>query len=221
MAEDNEDCRENIQKKLISRLIACARKESVNSMRAEDMAKQMEISKVTMYKYFSSKDEILATIINHYKDYIHTEAASILESDDSFVKKYQKTFKQSLFLNFYFPESFVNDFKQYSPNLYNEILDVQQLRIDQLADFYRNGAEKGVFLPVNAAIFILNDELILRRILNPSFLISNGLSLEQALNDYYDMNKRLLIRQEYLISIDDTPIKEIFRVFVCKNCRNI
>ena len=221
MGENREAWLEDVRKNLIGRLIARTRKESINSMKAEDMARRMEISKVTMYKYFSSKDEILAMVVRHYKAYIHREAAAVTESEDSFIRKYQKSFELSLFLNYYFPESFINDFKQYSPNLYGEILDAHQFRIDRLAAFYKSGAEQGVFFPVNAAIFILNEELVLRCILEPPFLISNGLSLEKTLNDYYDMNKRMLIRQEYLKDMDDAPMKDVFMRFVCKHSRNI
>ncbi|MEC0236106.1 TetR/AcrR family transcriptional regulator [Paenibacillus kribbensis] len=215
----NDNQRDETRRTMIYRLIHRARKESLTSMRAEDMAKCMDVSKVTMYKYFSSKDDILASVISNFKDYLRNEDIFSFHEDDSVIDRYQKTFEQSLMINFYFPEHFFEDFKNYHPPLYEEIVDAQHFRFIQLEELYRLGSEKGIFHPVNAAIFVLDDQLILRRILDPSFLIRHNLLLQSALMDYYNMQKRKLLKDKYLHNLDDSPIEETVRSFVTKNSR--
>ncbi|MFE6076559.1 TetR/AcrR family transcriptional regulator [Paenibacillus sp. NPDC057886] len=214
---DNQ--REETRRAMIYRLIHQARKESLTNMRAEDMAKCMDVSKVTMYKYFSSKDDILASVISNFKDYLRNEDIFSFHEDDSVIVRYQKTFEQSLMINFYFPEHFFDDFKNNQPFLYEEIVDAQHFRFTQLEELYRMGLENGIFHPVNAAIFVLDDQVILRRILDPSFLIRHNLLLQNALMDYYNMQKRKLLKEEYLHSLDDSPVKESIGFFVTKNSR--
>ncbi|MDQ0057899.1 TetR/AcrR family transcriptional regulator [Paenibacillus harenae] len=216
-----EDQRDKTRREMIYRLVIHARKESLISMRAEDMAKYMDVSKVTMYKYFSSKDEILNLVISHYANFLRNEDIGSTGESEAILERYQKSFEQSLMINYYFPEQFFHDFKAYNSRLYEEIVDAQQFRLKQLDELFHLGAEQGVFYPVNSAIFVLDDELILRRILDPSFLVQHGLPLEKALLDYYEMQKRKLICPEYLKTMDNSRIEEMIRYFVAKNSRNL
>lgn len=216
-----EDPREKTRREMIYRLIVRARKDSLNSMRAEDMARYMEVSKVTMYKYFSSKDEILTAVISTFKSYLRNEDIFSIDENESVLVRYQKSFEQSLMINYYYSEHFVHDFKTYHPRLYDEIVNAQQFRFKQLEELYRAGAEQGLFYPVNAAIFVLDDELILRRILDPSFLVQHGLLLETALLDYHEMQKRKLIYEKHLTTLDNSRVEESIRHFVAKNSRNL
>lgn len=217
----NEDQRDKICRDMIYRLVVRARKGSLVSMRAEDMAKFMDVSKVTMYKYFSSKEEILSLVVSNYTDYMRDVDTSSTDKNSTILERYQNSFEQSLMINYYFPESFLNDFKTYNLRLYEEIMDAQQFRFKQLGELYRLGAEKDIFYRVNAAIFVLDDELILRRILDPSFLVHHSLSLEQTLLDYYEMQKRKLVRENHLDTTDDSRIEGMIRSFVAKNSRNL
>lgn len=214
-----DDQRNKTRRIMVFQLIHRARKESLTSMRTEDMAKCMDVSKVTMYKYFASKEDILSSVISIFKDYLRNEDMFSFSENDSLLDRYQKSFEQSLMTNFYFPEQFVEDFKLNYPSLYEEIVDAQHFRFKQLEELYQLGLEQGIFNRVNAAIFVLNDEIVLRRILDPSFLIRHGLLLEEALMDYYHMQKRTLLTNECLQTVDDTPVLELIRSFVSKNSR--
>ncbi|MNB79058.1 hypothetical protein D3C75_257800 [compost metagenome] len=214
-----DDQRNKTRRIMVFQLIHRARKESLTSMRTEDMAKCMDVSKVTMYKYFTSKEDILSSVISIFKDYLRNEDMFSFSENDSLLDRYQKSFEQSLMTNFYFPEQFVEDFKLNYPSLYEEIVDAQHFRFKQLEELYQLGLEQGIFNRVNAAIFVLNDEIVLRRILDPSFLIRHGLLLEKALMDYYHMQKRTLLTNECLQTVDDTPVLELIRSFVSKNSR--
>lgn len=213
------DQRNKTRRIMVFQLIHRARKESLTSMRTEDMAKCMDVSKVTMYKYFASKEDILSSVVSIFKDYLRNEDMFSFSENDSLLDRYQKSFEQSLMTNFYFPEQFVEDFKLNYPSLYEEIVDAQHFRFKQLEELYQLGLEQGIFNRVNAAIFVLNDEIVLRRILDPSFLIRHGLLLEEALMDYYHMQKRTLLTNECLQTVDDTPVLELIRSFVSKNSR--
>nr|WP_260866263.1 TetR/AcrR family transcriptional regulator [Paenibacillus xylanexedens] len=214
-----DDQRTKTRRIMVFQLIHRARKEKLTSLRAEDMAKCMDVSKVTMYKYFTSKEDILSSIVDIISDYLRNEDIFKMNEDDSLLVRYQKSFEQSLMIHFYFPEQFFEDFKLNHPDLYEKIVDAQHFRFQQLEKMYQQGEESGVFNRVNAAIFVLNDEMILRRLLDPSYLIRHGLLLENALRDYYEMQKRTLFTDKSLQTVDDTPVHELIQFFVTKNSR--
>jgi AcrR family transcriptional regulator len=53
---------ENSQK-LLTKIIPVLRTKSISSLRMDDIAKYMDISKATLYKYFSSKEEIIQSVV--------------------------------------------------------------------------------------------------------------------------------------------------------------
>jgi len=55
--------------------------------------------------------------------------------------------------------------------------------------FYQNGMKEVVFNGLNTSILIIQDETVLGKLVNTSFLIDEELSLKQALFDYYVAKK--------------------------------
>ncbi|GJM78516.1 hypothetical protein HMSSN139_10120 [Paenibacillus sp. HMSSN-139] len=56
--------------KMLKKLAAVTKKEGFQSLRMDDIAKAMDVSRATMYKYFSSKDEVVEELVQTYEDYI-------------------------------------------------------------------------------------------------------------------------------------------------------
>lgn len=218
-----DDTKKREQRKIfIKQLFLSTRKENIHSLRAEDMASYMGISKVTMYKYFDSKKDILNEMVGFISDYFKEKSEFIFtEKDDSAIGQYQQSFEQSLMLNFYLSEGFFEGFRKDHPELYETLLDSGDYRFHYLDELYKRGEKEGIFYPVNSAIFILEDELILKKLLTSEFLIQHGLRFEQALLDYYQMQKRKLIRPEFLNDVDDLRTEKVIQHFVKKNGRRL
>lgn len=45
------------------------RKTKFSQLKVDDLAKYMDISKVTLYKHFSSKDDVIEQVVDYYIDY--------------------------------------------------------------------------------------------------------------------------------------------------------
>lgn len=57
------------------------RKTKFSQLKVDDLAKYMDISKVTLYKHFSSKDDIIEQVVDYYIDY--SKKADTVVKDDS------------------------------------------------------------------------------------------------------------------------------------------
>lgn len=204
---------------LAGKLIATNRKINLTLLKVDEIARIMEVSKVTMYKYFSSKDEIMETVADIIEGYI-LNGANIDKKEDNFIEQYVNLFEQSLYLVYYISNHLIN-FKEYKSELYNKLLVAKQHREEQLTDFYTKGEKLGFFHPVNTSLLILSDEVILTKILDPSYLIQNGLSLETTLFDYYQNQKRIIFLNEYINKVDNKKVVEIIRKFKKKNSHNL
>ncbi|WP_199615450.1 TetR/AcrR family transcriptional regulator [Paenibacillus alkalitolerans] len=197
----------------IEKIKPVLRKIKFSQLKIDDIAKYMDISKVTLYKHFSSKDEVIGAVVEHYTGYL-LEADTIVKDDSvSFIERFQKTYEQSLKCVIYVSDMFLQDLKDSYPDLYENLAAAQQIRNKNLQDFFESGMERGIFNRLNAVLFMVQDDAVLRRIMEPLFSIQYDLTLKQALVDFYKMKKYQLIKPEYLDSCDDSVIeKEIAQI---------
>ncbi|WP_028776067.1 TetR/AcrR family transcriptional regulator [Shimazuella kribbensis] len=199
--------------KYIEKIKPIIRKTRFSQLKIDDIARYMDISKATLYKNFSTRDEILHTVVAHYIDYLSEADAIVQDENVSFTERFQKTFEQSLKCVIYVSDLFLNDLKETYPYLFENLLLAQQNRNKNLEVFFEAGMDKGIFNRINAPLFMVQDDAVLRRIMVPSFSIKYDLTLKQALIDFYQMKKYQLFKPEYLDTVDDFVIeKEIVQI---------
>ncbi|RUT33497.1 TetR/AcrR family transcriptional regulator [Paenibacillus zeisoli] len=181
------------------------RKTRFSQMRIDDIAKYMDISKVTLYKHFSSKDDIIEQVVEYEIQYL--QQADLVVNDDSlsFVDRFQKTFLQSLLCVAYITDLFLQDLKEFYPTLFEKLVIAQQNRNKSLQLFFETGMDQKIFNRMNAMLSLVQDDATLRRIMEPTFSIQwYDLTLKQAIIEYYKMKQYQMIRPEHLDTMDDS-----------------
>jgi AcrR family transcriptional regulator len=197
----------------IEKLKPVIRKTRFSQLKIDDIAKYMDISKVTLYKHFSSKDEIIQHVVEYAINFLQTVDSVVKDESLSFVKRFQKTFLQSLICVIFFTDLFLRDLKEFYPHLFEKLAAAQQARNKNFQAFFQSGMDQNIFNRLNAVLFMDQDDAVLRRIMEPSFSIQYDITLKQAIIDFYKMKKYQLLRPEYLDTVDDSVIeKEIVRI---------
>ncbi|MEH6889871.1 TetR/AcrR family transcriptional regulator [Bacillus sp. JJ864] len=216
MLNNNIDNQAEMRKKLIFKLLPIVKKQGISPLRTDDIARYMDISKATMYKYFSSKDEIIQYIVKIYAEYITSIDQTIFEETVPFGERFQKTFEQSLLIALYISDTFIFDLKHSAPVLYEQITQAQNERNHKLKKFYEEHIEKEVFNSINPALILLQDDVLLRKLFEPTILIKNNMTLYQALFDYYVLKKQQIIHHKYKDEIDDSKMESTIQYIVQK-----
>lgn len=191
--------------KLVEKLIPYMRKNGLQTIRMDEIAKVMEISRATLYKYFPTKEEIIRFIVDGFVEYMNELPLYPLESEQSFGIRLQQIFEQSVSLVVYFTEIFLKELETSYPTLYDGLSEAMKQREHRLLAFYEEGKQKGIFNDINGKLIIMQDEL-LRGMFNVKYLMTNQLTVQQVLNDYYRLKKIQLFKSEKLSVIDDTSM---------------
>lgn len=189
----------------LNKIKPIVRKTKFSQLRIDDIAKYMDISKVTLYKHFSSKDDIIEQVVEYEIQYL--QQADIVVNDDSlsYVDRFQKTFLQSLLCVVYLSDLFLQDLKEFYPTLYDKLVLAQQNRNKNLQAFFETGMDRKIFNKMNPMLPLIQDDATLRRIMEPNFSIQwYDLTLKQAIIEYYKMKQYQMIRPEHLNAIDDS-----------------
>ncbi|MDQ0059972.1 TetR/AcrR family transcriptional regulator [Paenibacillus harenae] len=193
----------NNKNKYFEKIKPVFRKSRFSQLNMDDIAKQMDISKATMYKYFSSKDEMIKMFVDHCADYFKTGDILMTDERISYTERFQIVYEQSLKAAVYMPDILLQDLKEVYPSLLDNVLSAQQERLASFRQFFDAGVSGGVFNPINPILFLVQDDVVLRRILEPSFTIHFDLTLKKALIDFYLIKKHQLITPKHLDTVDD------------------
>lgn len=199
---NKSDKKNEIRVKLITKLIPYLRKNGLQTVPMDEIAKVMEISRATLYKYFSSKEEIIGFIVDGFVEYMNELTLHPLESEQSFGTRFQQIFEQSISLVVYFTDIFLKELETSYPDWYDRLSEAMKQREHQVLTFYEEGIRKGIFNDLNGKLLIMQDE-ILKVMFNVKYLVTNQLTVQQILLDYYQLKKIQLFKPEKLSAIDD------------------
>jgi AcrR family transcriptional regulator len=200
------DERQMMRKAYVKKLIHIVRTQGFLSLTIQDIAKTMNLSRASLYNYFSSKEDIIMEMTNLCIDYINEAGQTISNKELSYPLRIQKVFEQAVFLAVYASDTFLTDLKRSCPHLYEKKMQSRGEQLSTIHTFYRNGMKAGVLNELNPSILIIQDEAVLGKLVNSSFLIDEELSLKQALFDYYVAKKFQVLRPEYLQNTENEDI---------------
>ncbi|MCL6663917.1 TetR/AcrR family transcriptional regulator [Paenibacillus polymyxa] len=200
MERQNEK-QHNMRITLTSRLLTYVKKNGFQSLKMDEIAKIMDISRATLYKYFSTKEDIITFIVGLSIEYIH-EIIEDSDADQVIVQRFQQTFEQTILLKEFFTDIFLRDLESSYPENYERLKESMKQREYQELAFYDEGIKEGFFNKIDGRLIVMQDEM-LRNILDVKYLVENHLTVYQVLFDFYNLKKIQLFKPDKIKMIDD------------------
>jgi len=217
-----ENPQDKARNKLLKKLLPFVMKEGFQQMKMDDIAKYMDVSRATMYKHFSSKEDVVEGVVRMFVDFIEKLEDRTLEDDEaSFGVWFQQLFEQSISLVGKLTDVFLKELQIVYPELYDTLKSTLNKREQQALQFYQDGKGKGIFNQINEKFILLQDDLLLREITNVKYLIYNQVSIQQVLYDYYHFKKIQLFKPDKMALVDDSKIGPIIDHVVEKFNRSL
>ncbi len=213
--------REGLKYKYIIRLLPAIQHQRLSHLRIDDIVRYMDISKATFYKYFSSKEDVVEQGVDLLVDSLKQAETLVGDESSPPLLRFQHAFMQSIEVAIYLPEALLLDLKQFSPPLWERVKQAQrdfQFRLQQL---YEQGIAQGVFHPIKPVLAVLQNELFLRTIMDPVFLMEHDLTLRTLLYDYYELQKYQWLPPEFAEQMDDAPVRAFIDLMVHKLSQNL
>lgn len=156
----------------------------------DEVARVLNKSKATVYKYFHSREEILEIIVEHKIESIANFEKNINDQGLSYKERYFSAVSVLSDSIGDISTKFLLDLKKYHPTLWENIETFKGYAIGVLSEFYKEGIAVNEIRKVDLSILILADELFFSALLNPEFLEENHLSLQKAFQEYFELKWR-------------------------------
>lgn len=154
----------------------------------DDIAKEISISKKTIYNTFRSKDELFIEVVDYFFDKIKQEEKKILRdaslSTDEKLRRIMKVL----------PDGYrdldlrqVNIVRDRFPNVYRRIQ--KRLEIDWENTIYliQKGVDEGVFKEVNIPLFKMMFQASVEQFFQDDILLEQNMEYAEALNEIVDL----------------------------------
>ena len=175
-----------IKEKHTVRFMVYFQSHGVENFSMSKMAKDLGISKTTIYNHFSSKEEIIEAAIT-YKLNVISEYQTVLENITlPYTERYRKAVLFFCVQIFDVSNKLLLQIKESYPKIWIKVAIFQKNVMLDLKSYYEIGIEIGVFKPdTNPLLLSLDDQKFFDLLSAQNVLKENNIEVLEAFNHHY------------------------------------
>ncbi len=175
------------QKKWLAEVLPYFYEHGMKKPTMDDIAAHLNLSKATIYNYYSSKDELVHDAM--WNKLVELERFRDLLFDDSldFIERYYQGVK-------FFTESlegmtalYLNDLRVFFPKSWEGVYKFRTKAVENIMEYYRMGIEKGIFRKFNYRMMATTDMYFFDLVIDAKFLVENEITIDEAFDEYFKM----------------------------------
>ncbi len=185
-----------MKQRIIRSFTELASERGFSRVTMDELAVRASMSKRTIYRYFSSKEEIVDFILTRYIASVEDQVQQAWSSSKepagkvrNLVEVISENLKTIQPLVLY-------DLQKYYPRLWDKLEQFRAEKIQKLFEDILVSNERGYFRPVNPKIFISMLMASVKEIVNPVFIMENNITLEEAIKSLFEILLYGVVRQE-------------------------
>lgn len=174
-------------------------------LKMEDFVKMVPASRATLYRYFSSRENIIKEVVKEYLKYIDRFKIPFNANNErEWLQELESQLEEALILNSHLSPIFLQDLKTEFPVQYNLLYGKISDHNTDLIKFFKDGQKADVFNPSRPELWILQDRLMIPRISDPAYLLNHNLTIKEAINSYIVMKRNQIVKPQYLDQFDSS-----------------
>ena len=179
----------------VQKLTTAFKQHGLKKYSMDDIATELNISKGTLYHYFSSKDEMVEICLMRVLGQLGTFEGITKNSAIDFGARFYRILE--LFSETFTDISnlFLSDLQSEYPELWKQVQVFIDYVTQVLTDFYNDGKKAGVFNDINTSILVISDRMFFNAISDVDFLKKNKITLRTAFDEYFHMKCFGFIKQ--------------------------
>lgn len=150
----------------------------------DEIAAQLRMSKKTIYKYFSTKEDLVREVIIGFLQFHKINIDKIINEKSNAVTKLNEVFIYLGKMISRINEKFITDIQFHTPDLWKEVdtFRTKMMSIN-IGKIIEQGKKEGVFINKNSAIIVGVFISSVRGVINPEFIMNSKFSLQMALDE--------------------------------------
>jgi AcrR family transcriptional regulator len=154
----------------------------------DEISRELQMSKKTIYKYFPSKEKLVEEITDIMLNDANCEIEAIVDSDDSVVIKFVKMLNRYMTNVSKFSERWYRDLQVHTPHIWKRIETLREEKIVRGSKkLIEQGKREKLVEHYPAEIIIAAFISTIRTVMNPDFILANRFSMQQAFKYTFEL----------------------------------
>jgi len=175
------------QQKWLTQVMPYFYKNGMRKPTMDDIAEHLNLSKATIYNYYSSKEDLIHDAL--WLKLVELQKFRDLLFDDSveFTERYYKGahfFTKSLKG---MSAIYLEDLKKYFPKTWADVDMFREKSAENIKTYYKAGIEKGICRKFNVHMMAETDLFFFDMMIDAKFLRKNNITVEEAFDQYFKM----------------------------------
>jgi AcrR family transcriptional regulator len=139
----------------------------------DEIARELRISKNTIYKFFPTKENLLLAVIKNTVHKLGSDVRVLLESEENALAKFVNMLGLLSKTMMRFSERWLKDLQIHAPHIWAEVDKIrQEIMYGNLKKIIEQGKKEKLFYDYPTEVIILIFISSIRAIINPQFLLS-------------------------------------------------
>ncbi|MGE5679868.1 MAG: TetR/AcrR family transcriptional regulator [Bacillota bacterium] len=162
-------------------------KEGFYKTSMDELAKELSMSKKTIYKYYPSKEKLIEAVVEELMHNISGKMDQILSKDESSVMKIAEMLRLLGSISISMGDRWIGDIKLHTPHLWKRIETFRAQKMNSnFKKIIEQGKKEGLFhdkpIEIVMTIFIAS----VGAVVTPDFLLHNNYSFKDAVEITFD-----------------------------------
>lgn len=136
--------RAEMKERVILEALESFRMHGIKSIRMDDIANQLKMSKRTLYEIFEDKETLLKECILYHQEVSQKELERIVRESRNVLEVILKCYKGSIEMYHKTNKKFVEEIKKY-PKVYDMIVNSREKDNTVVINFLKRGVDQGIF----------------------------------------------------------------------------
>ena len=154
----------------------------------DEISRELQMSKKTIYKYFPSKEKLVEEITDEMLNDAQCEIGAIIDSEDSAVIKFVKMLNRYMTTVNKFSERWYRDLQLHTPHIWKKIEVLREEKIIRGSKkLIEQGKREKLIEHYPAEIIIAAFISTIRTVMNPDFILANKFSMQQAFKYTFEL----------------------------------
>jgi len=153
----------------------------------DDIAEHLNLSKATIYNYYSSKEDLIHDALwfklvelQKFRDLLFDESVEFTERYYLGAQFFTKSLKGMSAL-------YLEDLKNYFPKTWADVDLFREKSAENIKTYYQAGIDKGVFRNFNVDVMAATDLFFFDMMIDAKFLRKHDITVEEAFAQYFKM----------------------------------
>ncbi len=187
---------------ITKKVYALYAKHGFSGISMDEVSRQTGISKATLYRYFTSKEDIVRGMVDYMVDHLDSVRFASVEKIRDVMDGLREFYTKSVLVTAISGSRFLNDLENKVPDCYDRYLTSKNALQKRFQDFYEESVTRGYFREFPFDLVIRQFTKMLPAIIDMDYLENIGMPLIDALREYYRMFCGQILAEQYLSVAD-------------------